>query len=346
MASSSFDPAKLTFRGELGQVNSNLNDSKYAVEQVFGLPKVYQAQKELNLSMSQSYGYQMVLDQKFTKHAIEQLYIELQFQVAKGALLEQLDAVYKKQLIAVEARFKAGEDNGLAQINMQNWVSMHQQLMIKQQNELIGLQKQFAILLADPTIFLPADPLKFEPILLDTFMSVNHPMKAYWQQKVQAGMQETNLAKSKLLPQVAMGYTNQSFNLRPEDKTRYNSVTVGLNIALFKAGLKNKVKASQANEKVLEMEKDKALFDLNLQIQKAWSNYQQAIELYQQIQKTLVPNANKMGQIANLSFKEGQIGYIEWSTAMTQVQQIEMQALEALALFHQNQSTLNYLLSK
>jgi cobalt-zinc-cadmium resistance protein CzcA len=85
---------------------------------------------------------------------------------------------------------------------------------------------------------------------------------------------------------------------------------------------------------------------LNLQIQKAWSNYQQAIELYQQIQKTLVPNANKMGQIANLSFKEGQIGYIEWSTAMTQVQQIEMQALEALALFHQNQSTLNYLLSK
>jgi hypothetical protein len=31
---------------------------------------------------------------------------------------------------------------------------------------------------------------------------------------------------------------------------------------------------------------------------------------------------------------------------MTQVQQIEMQALEALVLFHQNQSTLNYLLSK
>jgi cobalt-zinc-cadmium resistance protein CzcA len=296
--------------------------------------------------MSQSYGYQMILDQNFTKHAIEQLYIELQFQVAKGALLQQLDTVFKKQLIAVEARFKAGEDNGLAQMNMQNWVSMHQQLMIKQQNELLSLQKQFTILLADPNLLLPVGPLKFEPILLDTSLSSNHPIKAYWQQKVQAGVQETNLAKSKLLPQVAMGYTNQSFNLRPEDKTRYNSVSVGLNIALFKAGLKNKVKASQVNETVLEMEKNKALFDLNLQIQKAWSNYQQAIDMYQQIQKTMVPNAIKMGQMANLSFKEGQIGYLEWSTAMTQVQQIEMQALEALVLFHQNQSTLNYLLSK
>jgi cobalt-zinc-cadmium resistance protein CzcA len=48
LSKSSFDPAKLEFRGEIGNVNSSLNDSKYAVEQVFDLPKVYQAQKNLN----------------------------------------------------------------------------------------------------------------------------------------------------------------------------------------------------------------------------------------------------------------------------------------------------------
>jgi hypothetical protein len=50
--------------------------------------------------------------------------------------------------------------------------------------------------------------------------------------------------------------------------------------------------------------------------------------------------------MANLSFKEGQISYIEWSNAMTQVQQIEMQSLESLELLNLNQSTLYYLLSK
>ena len=66
----------------------------------------------------------------------------------------------------------------------------------------------------------------------------------------------------------------------------------------------------------------------------------------QDMEKGLIPNAAKMATMANLSFKEGQISYIEWSNAMSQVQQIQMQALESLALFNLNQSTLYYLLSK
>ena len=99
----------MAFRGELGNVNSNLNDSKYAVEQVFDLPKVYQTQKNLNLSISQNYSYQTVLDQKMIQHAVEQLYVALQFQVEKSLLLSKLDSIYKKQLSVVDARFKAGQ---------------------------------------------------------------------------------------------------------------------------------------------------------------------------------------------------------------------------------------------
>ena len=346
LSKSSFDPAKLTFRGELGNVNSSLNDSKYAVEQVFDLPKVYQAQKNLNLSISQNYSYQTVLDQKMIQHAVEQLYIQLQFQVAKGILLGQLDSIYAKQLAAADARFKAGQDNGLEQLNMQNWVSLHKQLMIKNQNEQLGLQKQFVILLQDPSLLIPSESLKFEPKLLDTVIDAGHPMNLFWKQKLQSAIAETNVAKSKILPQVAVGYTNQSFRLNPNDQNRYNSVNLGLNVPLFRSGLKQKVKASQANETVMMHEKEKAILDLNMQIQKAWSNYQETMDLYQHIQKGLIPNATKMANMANLSFKEGQISYIEWSNAMSQVQQIQMQGLESLALFNLNQSTLYYLLSK
>ena len=346
LSKTSFDPAKLTLRGELGKVNSSFNDSKYAAEQVFDLPKVYQAQKNWYNSISQAYGYQAVLDQNGIKHAVEQLYIQLQFQVAKGILLSQLDSIYNKQLVAVEARFKAGQDNGLEQVNMQNWVSMHQQLLIKQENEILGLQKQFVILLQDSNMIFPDRALKFDPKLLDTALATSHPLNLFWQQKLQSALLETNIAKSKILPQVAMGYTNQSFKMSPGDQARFNSVTVGLNIPLFRAGLKQKVRASQVNEAVVALEKEKAIFDLNLQIQKAWSNYQQTIDLYQHIQKVLIPNAAKIANIANLSFRQGQISYIEWSNAMSQVQQIEMQALESLALFNLNQSTLYYLLSK
>jgi cobalt-zinc-cadmium resistance protein CzcA len=346
LTKSSFDPAKLSLRGELGNVNSSFNDSKYAVEQVFDLPQVYQAQKNWYNSIRQTYSYQAVLDENFIKHAVEQLYIQLQFQVAKGVLLNQLDSIYTKQLAAVNARFKAGQDNGLEQLNIQNWVSLHQQLMIKHQNELLGLQKQFSILLQEPSFILPEETLKFDPKLMDTVIDAGHPMNLFWKQKLQSAIAETNIAKSKILPQIAMGYTNQSFRMNPNDQNRYNSVNVGLNVPLFRSGLKQKVKASQVNETVMLLEKEKAMLDLNLQIQKAWTNYQQTIDLYQHIQKVLIPNASKMANMANLSFKEGQISYIEWSNAMTQVQQIEMQSLESLELLNLNQSTLYYLLSK
>ena len=346
LTKSSFDPAKLTIRGELGKVNSSLNDSKYAAEQVLDLPQVYQAQKNLYNSISQTYTHQATLDENFIKHAVEQLYVELQFQVEKGLLLSRLDSIYKKQLSAVDARFKAGQDNGLEQINMQNWVSLHQQSMIKNQSELLNLQKEFTILLQESNFMLPEDYLKFEPKLIDTTLGNNHPLNMYWAQKLQSALAETSIAKVKMLPQVAMGYTNQSFKTNPNDQNRFNSYTVGLNIPLFRAGLKQKVKASQVNETIVALEKEKAIFDLNVQIQKAWSNYQSAVNLYQHIQKVLIPNANKMAAMANLSFKEGQISYIEWSNAISQVQSIELQALESLALFNLNQSTLYYLLSK
>jgi cobalt-zinc-cadmium resistance protein CzcA len=346
LTKSSFDPAKLSLRGELGNVNSSLNDSKYAAEQVFDLPQVYQAQKKLYQSIRQGYDYQIVLNQKYIQHAVEQLYIQLQFQVAKGGLLSQLDTIYLKQLAAVDARFKAGQDNGLEQINMQNWVSMHQQLMIKHQNEQHGLQKQFAILLQDSTMILPEETLNFEPKLMDTSVDASHPLNLFWKQKLQSAIAETNIAKSKVLPQVAMGYTNQSFRMTPNDQNRYNSINLGLNVPLFRSGLKQKVKASQANETVIAQEKEKASIDLEMEIQKAWNQYQQTVDLYQHFQKNLLPNANKIAMIANVSFKEGQISYIEWSNSMTQVQSIKMQALETLELFNLNQSTLNYLLSK
>ncbi|MFM6994845.1 MAG: CusA/CzcA family heavy metal efflux RND transporter [Sediminibacterium sp.] len=346
LTKSNFDPAKLTLRGELGHVNSSLNDSKYSAEQVFDLPQVYQAQKNLYSSISQTYGYQMILDQNFLKHAVGQLYVQLQFQVAKGKLLKSLDSVYKKQLDVVDARFKAGQDNGLEQVNMQNWVSMHQQSIIKNQAEILAIQKQFTILIQSPNHIIPEDVMIFEPKLIDTAITANHPLNQFWQQRLQSALEETNVAKSKILPQVAMGYTNQSFRMRPGDQARFNSVTVGLNIPLFRSGLKQKVKASQVNETVMQLEKEKAVFDLNLQIQKAWSSYQQTLDLYQHIQKLMLPNASKIAAMANASFKEGQISYIEWSNAMTQAQQIELQALESLELFNLNQSTLYYLLSK
>ena len=86
--------------------------------------------------------------------------------------------------------------------------------------------------------------------------------------------------------------------------------------------------------------------ELRLNIQKAWGNYQQALELCNYINKQLLPNTRKMGDMATYSFQQGQINYIEWSNSMNQVQVAEQQYLDALLAFNMQQSYLFYLLSK
>jgi cobalt-zinc-cadmium resistance protein CzcA len=121
---------------------------------------------------------------------------------------------------------------------------------------------------------------------------------------------------------------------------------VGLNIPLFSKAGKQRVKASAYNEQFVASEQEKVIQDLRLTIQKAWGNYKQAIELCNYLNKQLLPNTRKMGEMASFSFQQGQINYIEWSNSMNQVQVAEQQYVDALLALNMQQSYLYYLLSK
>lgn len=344
LSMASFDPAKLVLKGEFGKVNSSFNDTRYTAEQVFDLPTVYSKQKKLYESNKETFNYQKLLDQNFIKYSVEQLYLQLQLLTEKNKLLNQFNEIYAKQYAIVASRYKAGQDNGLEFLNMENWVKQHEQEISKTRLQMKAIQNQFSIVIGE----IPAavDTLKFEIALLDTVLPATHPLKNYWDQRIASSTYETALLKAKALPQLAIGYANQSFNTNSASSQRYNSMSFGLNMPLFRKGVKQKIKASEINENIIFLEKDKALQEWGVQFQKAWGSYQQAIQAYQYTKGTLLPNAAKIARIANVSFQQGQINYLEWSASMTQVQQIELQHLEALYLFNLNQTTLYYLLSK
>jgi len=123
-------------------------------------------------------------------------------------------------------------------------------------------------------------------------------------------------------------------------------VTVGLNIPLFAKQARQRVKASAFNEQFIASEQERVMQELRMNIQKAWGNYQQALELCNYINKQLLPNTRKMGDMATYSFQQGQINYIEWSNSMNQVQVAEQQYVDALLALNMQQSYLFYLLSK
>ena len=346
LSANRFDPAKASLKADYGNVNSAFNDSKYLIEQTFDLPMVYKQQQNVYASMLKANEFQALLDKQFVKWSIEQLYIQWQFLLAKEKLLNQFQQVYSKQLKLSEARYTAGQDNGLERLNMQNWVAQNEQNVLKNNTELKTIQSQVQLVLQDNSEFYPAETLSLEVKLMDTIITENHPLYSVWQQKLQTALFETQLQKAKNLPQWSLGAANQSFKLAANDQNRYNSVTVGLNIPLFSKYGKQRVKASAYNEQFIASEQEKVMQDLRLSIQKAWGNYKQAIEICNYLNKQLLPNTRKMGEMASFSFQQGQINYIEWSNSMNQVHVAEQQYLDALLALNMQQSYLYYLLSK
>lgn len=346
LSANRFDPAKANFKLDYGNVNSAFTDSKYFVEQTFDLPMVYKQQQNVYASMLKTNSFQAILDKQFVQWSVEQLYIQWQFLLSKELVLNQFQQVYSKQLKLAESRYAAGQDNGLERLNMQNWVAQHEQLVLKNNVELNSLIQQMHIVLQDTSSFEPAEKLSFQVQLIDTVLTEAHPLYAVWQQKLQTALFETQLQKAKNLPQWSIGAANQSFKMSNSDKQRYNSVTVGLNIPLFTKQAKQRVKASAYNEQFVASEQDRVIQELRLNIQRAWGNYQQALEVCNYLNKQLLPNTRKMGEMASFSFQQGQINYIEWSNSMNQVQLAEQQYLDALLAFNMQQSYLIYLLSK
>jgi cobalt-zinc-cadmium resistance protein CzcA len=342
----SFDPAKASIKMDYGNVNSAFTDSKYFVEQTFDLPMVYKQQQNVYASMLKTNQYQAILDKQFVQWSVEQLYYQWQFLLAKEQVLNQFQLIYTKQLKLAEARYAAGQDNGLERLNMQNWVAQHEQIILKNNLDLNTIRHQIQVILQDTTRFDPSEKLSFQVQLVDTVLSTSHPLFSIWQQKLQTALFETQLQKAKNLPQWSIGAANQSFKMATTDKQRYNSVTVGLNLPLFAKQARQRVKASTFNEQFIASEQERVMQELRLNIQKAWGNYQQALELCNYINKQLLPNTRKMGDMATYSFQQGQINYIEWSNSMNQVQVAEQQYLDALLAFNMQQSYLFYLLSK
>jgi len=346
LSANRFDPAKASFKMDYGNVNSAFTDSKYFVEQTFDLPMVYRQQQNVYASMLKTNNFQAILDKQFVVWSVEQLYYQWQFLLAKELVLNQFQQIYSKQLKIAESRYAAGQDNGLERLNMQNWVAQHEQLILKNNLELKTIQNQMNVILQDSLAFVPVEKLTFKVQLVDTVITASHPLYSIGQQKLQTALFETQLQKAKNLPQWSIGAANQSFKMANTDKQRYNSVTVGLNIPLFAKQARQRVKASAFNEQFVASEQERVMQELRLNIQKAWGNYQQALEVCNYLNKQLLPNTRKMGEMASFSFQQGQINYIEWSNSMNQVQLAEQQYLDALLAFNMQQSYLFYLLSK
>jgi cobalt-zinc-cadmium resistance protein CzcA len=239
-----------------------------------------------------------------------------------------------KKIEISTAESKKGEINLLA---LQNEVY----LKSAKQNLQVILNNEVQISLAKSDKYLP---LTLSQISDNNSIS-NHPNIQSIIQNIQISEQSKKLEKAQSLPDLKLGYTNQSLigfqNIDGQEQyfgssNRFNVFNICIAIPLTLNATNAKIKSLELQKKSLESQAQYQTSILTSQLQNALIQYQQDIQQYNYYLQTALPNAQEIIKSAQLGYKSGDISYVEYLFALQTTTDIELKYLQAI--FQINQS--------
>ena len=335
--------------GQYGQINSFYPDLNLGISQTLSFPTVYSRQKDLLTEEWKSSVLNLKIKETELKKLVTEAYFNLLYIKQKRRLLLENDSLYSEFLSKSILRFNKGESNILEKTTAEN-----QQGQIALEQDWETLQLQFQFLLNTSTVFVPDESeIFFQNISsLENTEFNSHPLVQYWKQQQNITVANTKIEKSKLLPDVTLGYNVMGMkgmganDVEYNSNLRFHSVQIGLSIPIFNSSQKSKINAAKINEQVAANEYEVNLRNLEINFAQAMKRYQKYQDAVLYFENTALKNAETLKTTANKQFLNGEINYLEWVLLMNQAISIQSDYIEAVRNRNNTVAEINYYLNK
>ena len=340
--------------GEYGQINSFYKDTKFGISQGISFPTVYAKQKSLQNENYKSSVLNIAVKEAELKKQVSNVFYLLVYLQQKQKILLQNDSVFASFLEKANLRFAKGESNVLEKTTAETQRGQIVIQLNQLKNDLEVLQLQFQLLLNTATMFVPsADDAKINfTASLDTTSIGKHPTLQVLQQQKNVAMVNTQLEKSKLLPNLNIGYSNMSIQGMGADNvlypitTRFSLVQFGVGVPLFFGSQKAKINSSKTLELISENNYQLGLQTMKTEYQTVFKQYQMQLQTVKYFEETALKNASTITKTANDQFANGEINYLEWTMLINNAVSIQSNYTDAVKELNQTIIQLNYLTSK
>ena len=334
------------FSYEFGQVNSVYFDNKLNVSQGFSFPKVYKNQEQYYVEEWKKSQLNVQQKELEFKKIISMLFYHYAYLAQKETLLKEANTLYNQFFEKASLRLKAGESNILEKVtaSSQRTAIMFQLKQVEQAMNTLKLQLKY--LLQTDQDFTLQIPNENEFVYSD--IQSNTLLKILDQEKIIKAKQ-TQIEKSKLLPNLMIGYTLNSFRGTGPNDVTYNAIPqfhsgqIGIGISIFSKSQKAKIEAAKIAEKISDNEFKKVENSLTHQQAVLLNNYSIQKEIVSQYELNELKNYNIITETANLQFINGEINFLEYVTLINQAIAIKSNYIEALWDFNQTKIQLQYL---
>lgn len=340
---------KTAFIGEIGQINSIYTDTRLGISQSTAFPTVYKRERSLLEAEFKNSVLNIAIQEALLKKQVQQVYYHMVYLQKKKELLLFADSLYTSFYQKAALRLKTGESNILEKTSAETLLGQIKIQIQQLEQDASMIQLQFQLLLNTQNNYMPETgrgPLS-PASLLDTALLGNHPILQSMLQQQSIALANTEVEKSKLLPDLSLGILNGSIRGIGADNIfysgkRFNSVQVGMGIPLFTKAQKARINSAALSERMAESKYQQVKQQLTTEYQTAIAQYAKYLATVQYLEKTGLKNAQVITETANKQLSAGLINYLEWVQLINQATSVRNDYIEAVKNLNESIIQLTY----
>lgn len=354
LKSATVDIPLTNITGEYGQINSSFNDTKFGISQTINFPTVYAKQTVLQEENYKSSMANITVKEAELKKQVSEVFYLLVYLYQKQKILMRNDSIYNSFLEKAVARFEKGESNILEKTTAEIQRGQINIQLIQLKNDMEILQMKFQLLLNTDVFYTPS--VESSKLILnsspETPIVSKHPSLQILEQQKNISFATLQLEKSKLYPNLTIGYSNMSIQGIGNDDMyytsakRFQSLQFGVSVPLFFFSQQAKINSAEVQELIAENEYQIGLQALKNEYQTAFKQYQHYLQTVLYFEKTALKNADTITETANRQLANGEINYLEWAMLINNAILIQSNYADAVKELNQTIIQLNFLTSK
>ena len=350
---------KANINFQFGQYNSINQDLAIQISQSFPFPTYFSAKSNLIKAELQGVQLQKEATEKEIKAQVQYWFYQMHYLQIVKKQMQSMDSLFKDFVNASALRYKTGEANILEKTTAETKYGQFSLLLKQKETDYSIAYNSLKTLMNTSEEFTITENKELQILVLnnsiDTNLVANNPMlKELYQQAIIAE-QNKKLETASTLPDFNVGYFNQSLigvqNINGTDinfdgSKRFQGFNVGLSIPITFFSNSSKIKSLSFKQQALQKEADNVKLLLQNELLNAFLMYNQQLLQYNYYKSFALPNAQLIINTSKLSFKSGDIGYIEYLQALQTASDIRLNYLETVNQINQTIININYLISK
>lgn len=345
----SLDP--LNVSAEIGQFNSDKTDHKFSVAQNFRFPGFYQKQKQVFTEEWKQSLLNLSLQKWQLKRELAVIFNELNYLDAKYALIKKADSLYGVYYDKAALRLRKGESNVLEKSTAENYKSQaHFQLLAIEKDKAVTEEKLNFLINDGNSYTNEKQVFNAQNLLLSELENPQgNPYVETLKQEQEVQKAKTLEAKSRISPNISLGYNNTSLIGNQGDgayndgSRRFHSAVIGVGLPLFNKAQKLAIEAQRVNEKIAENNYQQALNNLNMQYKQYTIQYHNALKETDYFQHDGLKNAELILKTANLQFYNGEINYLDYVLLVNQALDIRNRGIDSVKKLNDAVTEMNAL---